>query len=439
MTDPSRLDSWKEIARYLRRDIRTVIRWEQDRGLPVHRVPGGRLPRVFAYTQELDDWLAQRPAETGGDEPSTVRASQTGDLADLPGAQDGHTRRRRVFLAGAAGALLVIAGATTAWTLRGEADAPTDLAIVANELRALDATGRTRWTHRFDTTELGAPQTRWSHIGDVDADGRVDLLASLELRDRPSNRSAGELVRFATDGRLQWSATVDDRLSFRDQEYGPPWVGADLTVYRAAGEARIAWTVHHFTWWPSLLITLNGDGKRLGTYVNAGWIRAATPSIDGRHLFVTGVSNSRQAYFFAVLDAANPTGRSPEPPGSPMECLSCPPGDPLRYVVFPRTDISRARTFPGDGPAVVTFVDGTVQVHVLENAGPEIAATIYELSPDLRLHRARFSDSFWEWHRLLEAEGKLDHRAEDCPELRGLEVQHWTPDGSWQTIVVPVR
>lgn len=52
-----RLDSWKEIATYLSRDVRTVIRWEKDRGLPIHRVPGGRKNAVFAFTATLDSWL----------------------------------------------------------------------------------------------------------------------------------------------------------------------------------------------------------------------------------------------------------------------------------------------------------------------------------------------------------------------------------------------
>src|SRR5436309_13610338 len=53
-----RLDSWKEIAEYLRRDITTVIRWEREKGLPVHRVPGGKRHAVFAYRQQIDAWLA---------------------------------------------------------------------------------------------------------------------------------------------------------------------------------------------------------------------------------------------------------------------------------------------------------------------------------------------------------------------------------------------
>jgi len=53
-----RLDSWKDIAAYLRRDIRTTQRWALSRGLPVRRVPGGNKPRVFALKSEIDEWLS---------------------------------------------------------------------------------------------------------------------------------------------------------------------------------------------------------------------------------------------------------------------------------------------------------------------------------------------------------------------------------------------
>jgi tetratricopeptide (TPR) repeat protein len=53
----TRLDGWKEIAAYLGKVERTVKRWEVDRGLPTHRVPGGGRASVYAYTSELDTWL----------------------------------------------------------------------------------------------------------------------------------------------------------------------------------------------------------------------------------------------------------------------------------------------------------------------------------------------------------------------------------------------
>jgi hypothetical protein len=51
-----RLDSWKEIACYLRRSIRCVQRWEKNQGLPVrrHQHIGGAT--VYAYREQLDEW-----------------------------------------------------------------------------------------------------------------------------------------------------------------------------------------------------------------------------------------------------------------------------------------------------------------------------------------------------------------------------------------------
>ena len=52
-----RLNSWKEIADFLDRDVRSVQRWEHERGLPIHRIPGQKGGAVFAYEAELEDWL----------------------------------------------------------------------------------------------------------------------------------------------------------------------------------------------------------------------------------------------------------------------------------------------------------------------------------------------------------------------------------------------
>ena len=51
-----RLESWEEIASYLRRSVRSARRWEKEEGLPVHRGPRSGSESVFAYREELDDW-----------------------------------------------------------------------------------------------------------------------------------------------------------------------------------------------------------------------------------------------------------------------------------------------------------------------------------------------------------------------------------------------
>ena len=59
------LESWKEIATYLRRDVRTVKRWEKSEGLPVHRHQHHARASVYAYPSELEAWKAKRQPEPG--------------------------------------------------------------------------------------------------------------------------------------------------------------------------------------------------------------------------------------------------------------------------------------------------------------------------------------------------------------------------------------
>ncbi len=55
-----RLDSWKEIAAYLNRSVRTVTRWEREESLPVHRHLHSKSGSVYAYKAELDHWWKNR-------------------------------------------------------------------------------------------------------------------------------------------------------------------------------------------------------------------------------------------------------------------------------------------------------------------------------------------------------------------------------------------
>lgn len=67
--DSQRLESWKEIAAYLRRDVTTVQRWEKKEGLPVHRHLHDKQGSVQAYKPELDNWRQARLATIEKDPP----------------------------------------------------------------------------------------------------------------------------------------------------------------------------------------------------------------------------------------------------------------------------------------------------------------------------------------------------------------------------------
>jgi hypothetical protein len=91
-----RLDSWKEIAAYLKRGVRTVQRWERSSGLPVHRLELDRQGAVFAYKPELDAWWESR-RQSG----SAVEAVEE----ELASSQAG---RSRWILRSGVGVMLVV-------------------------------------------------------------------------------------------------------------------------------------------------------------------------------------------------------------------------------------------------------------------------------------------------------------------------------------------
>ena len=97
MASVQRLDGWKAIGNFLGRDRTTAIRWTKERGLPVHRVPGGRTGTVYALPDELSDWLAN-----GADQAVPV---------PVPTAVPAPLSRRRLLAGGALAAGVAVVGA----------------------------------------------------------------------------------------------------------------------------------------------------------------------------------------------------------------------------------------------------------------------------------------------------------------------------------------
>ena len=79
-----RLDSWKEIAAFLRRDVRTVQRWEKKEGLPVYRHQHEKLGSVYAFRPELAKWLNTRQPSSGISAAAQDKSADKIKLAVLP-------------------------------------------------------------------------------------------------------------------------------------------------------------------------------------------------------------------------------------------------------------------------------------------------------------------------------------------------------------------
>src|SRR5260370_17940167 len=117
-----KLVSWKEIASHLGREVRTVQRWERSEGLPVYRHEHLRKSTVYAFANELDDWIKKRqpkddPEADAAFEPEPdvgkpLLGSENGDEAktDVPPVHPSPPKWKRPVLAAAAAAVLSFAG-----------------------------------------------------------------------------------------------------------------------------------------------------------------------------------------------------------------------------------------------------------------------------------------------------------------------------------------
>ncbi len=117
-----RLDSWKEIAAYLKKEVRTVQRWEKSLGLPVRRLAHGKLGTVFAYKSDLDAWWQESQTKLADEEDKSdaeadssgsnvVVLSPAADQSDKTANDDARpSRLRRLVLL----LLLVVLGAALA-------------------------------------------------------------------------------------------------------------------------------------------------------------------------------------------------------------------------------------------------------------------------------------------------------------------------------------
>jgi Tol biopolymer transport system component len=115
-----RLDSWKKIASFLKRDVSTVQRWERREAMPVHRHQHDKLGSVFAFRSELHAWWESRRmrlAQDSADESERpVQVLRT--LDDNPGAAPRNLTRFRRF--GVAAAILLVAGALAWFAVEAE-------------------------------------------------------------------------------------------------------------------------------------------------------------------------------------------------------------------------------------------------------------------------------------------------------------------------------
>ena len=432
---PDRLDSWKAIAAYFRRTERTVRRWEQEFGLPVRRVSGERGRSVFAYVSEIDQWLQDtRPDAANGAAAIGTDNGEAAAAIDVPPTAAA-SRWRPVVAVASLAVIAAMGWAATQWRLTA---APTRLEFTTAGVVARDADGAERWRYRFAADTRAEPVYAHPESVELRSPPETGVLAAAGLFiNTDESIEGGELLWLTPRGTLQRTFAFDDRLAFGAGEYGAPWGITDFREDARSGSGRIAVSAHHYTWWPGVVTVLDERWERQGTFVNAGWVERVHWLSPDR-LLVAGFSNPRDGGMVAILDANALDGQSPDTGDSAFRCLTCGGGRPLRYVVMPRTELNRATRSRFNRARIEALPDRivvrTVEIMVSET---NVVDAVYEFTPSLELLAASFSARYWEMHAQLEAEGKLDHTRDQCPDRDGpRDLQVWEPAAGWTRVAI---
>jgi len=224
-----RLDSWKEIAAYLKRDVTTVQRWEKREGMPVHRHLHDRMGSVYAYSSELDAWVQSRKSRL--EEEEELRAAERPAEGMVDVRPTGTSRARLWPILGGVAGLALIAityvmvqghtGHTTQTKIRSLAVLPlsnlsgdSTQEYLADEMTE-ELCGRLARIHdlrvisrtsvmRFKGTKLSIPEI--ARMLGVDA-----LVEGSVIRQGNRIRVHAQLIRGSTDEHI-WSDEYDGEL-----------------------------------------------------------------------------------------------------------------------------------------------------------------------------------------------------------------------------------
>ena len=344
-----RLDSWKEIAAYLRRDVTTVQRWEKREGMPVHRHQHDRLGSVYAYRHELDAWsLERRPS---GAEPADAADPADSAMAEVEPAGS----RRTPPWVWAAAVVMIAAGVAGVVAWRRWSGGGPDQLLSAARFQPLTNSGGIS-----NAAALSRDGRYAAFLSD--RDGRMDVWVTQIGTGQFYNRTADaprELVNaairtvgFSPDGSLVtfWVRHTDPGGTARIDVWAAPVLGGAPKPY-LEGAAEYDWSrdasqlVYH--------TAADGDPMflRRATETPPGRALLTAPDTKHRH-FTTWSPDDRWIYFLQGMPGRMDVWRVPAAGGSPERVTQH--DSAVTYPVFldERTLLYLATDPDGSGPHI---------------------------------------------------------------------------------------
>lgn len=405
------LQSWKEIAAHFDVTIRTVQNWEEEKGLPVQRLPGPR-GRVWARVEDLEAWRSRRTDLQS--DPAAPAVTAVRPSRGIP---------RWIMWTLAALALVVI-GVLAARSLqsRRRDSMISAVRVEGDTLIAMDRRGQALWTHTFDHPVKNLAGLKSNHVDlapvihDFDGDGAPDVAIPAC---HESGQVTDELHFFDKNGTLRWSYRPDFVLrNARKETYSGNWKFRDLRIVpRQGGGADIVLAISHGEMFPGIITRIGADGRSSQTYYHAGHLKKllVLPSGPGDRpvIYAIGHANGHRMATVVALDAERLSGASAEPPSDAEHTLTgLPQASELARILIPPTPLSLVDAL-SNTVGRLHLESGRIVVQVLESTSPDRGLVPAQpsyfivFSPRLQVEHYRLDDAMEVAYRSYHAKGLL--------------------------------
>lgn len=398
------LSSWKEIAEYLECDVRTCRRWENNYNLPVYRIADETTARVYAYKDELDNWIKKR---TGKSESLSIRAKwYKSPYLYLP---------------------LVALGFALIYFLfvkKTSDPEPINFKISNSILTILSDGDKKLWHYdtgihnlmtedfyrdffqnkKIVTNKYGAERTLpCLMIKDINNDGNNEVLFSIQTEDELRE---DVLYCFDHKGQKLWEYTTGKELKFGTIIYSSDYRihGFDVNDIDNDGNFEIIVFSYHKPDFPCQLLVLDSEGNKLAEYWNSGQLKdTAYVDLDNdgiKEIIIAGMNNEYAKSCLIIFDANSMKGCSPQQKDFWI-CKELTLGSEMYYILFPQVDIA----------LLEMLMEPISLIDVLKNSRLKImtgaSAIYYELNYGMELQNIRLSHRFQLLYREALKEGKI--------------------------------
>jgi hypothetical protein len=397
------LSSWKAIAAYLDCDVRTCMRWEKKYGLPINRIDGLAKATVFAYRDELDEWLSKF-----SDSPPLGRKSARRKIGGL----------QIFYIAAAVFAVLAIR-----FLLLPRIQShpvPSNFQVEKGELLILNDEWDELWRYDTGVENLVSEREYREHfqfkrisdgqrllphlmIKDLNMDGGAEVLFSIQTQDEADE---GRLFCFDHRGRALWEFQAGRQMRFGERVYSSDYRirGFDVCDLEGDGNFEIVVASIHRFFFPTQLVVLDAEGSVLGEYWNAGHlgdIAFIDLDEDGeKEILAAGLNNEYGKGCLVAFDWDRVKGASPQ--GSDFKCQGWAEGSERNYILFPRTDVDLLEHH-------VEAIDLITPLHNRQiSVKTHLSAIYYIFDYELELQDVRLSHTFKHKHKLAVLEGKVN-------------------------------